>query len=167
MSIFSTKTSRLTRLFELAGADDPESWAKSEVDEGIPQLARFLFLRQAWRQVVADGDVKWIDREIQLSKRSPDAPGAGLGLSLSRLLSSGASREDLTELARAVQWQLLHGLCYQLSDPAIEEPELSDVGWGLFEVIEDGKVGRPIEGLHESVLETDPTGREMRPKDAV
>jgi hypothetical protein len=41
------------------------------------------------------------------------------------------------------------------------------VGWGLFEVSEDGKVGRPIQGLHESVLQTDPTGREMRPKDAV
>jgi len=167
MSIFTTKTSRLIRLFELAGAKDPQSWAKSEVDEGIPQLARFLFLRQAWRQVLVDGDVSWIDREIQLSKRSPDAPGAGLGLSLSRLLSHGANRDDLTELARTVQWQLLHALCYQLSDPSIEEAELSEVGWGLFEVNEDGKTGRPIEGLHESVLETDPTGREMRPKDAV
>ena len=167
MSIFSTKTSRLTHLFEVAGAADPQSWVKSEVNEGIPQLARFLFLRQAWRLVVADADVQWIDREIQHAKRNPEAPGAGLGNSLSRLLSSGASREDLTELARTVQWQLLHGLCYQLSDPSIEEPELSEVGWGLFEVNEEGKVGRPIEGLHESVLETDPTGREMRPKNAV
>jgi hypothetical protein len=167
MSIFSSKTSKLTRLFELAGANDPQSWAKSEVDEGIPQLARFLFLRQAWRQILAEGDVTWIDREIQHSKRSPDAPGAGLGHSLSRLLSSGANRDDLTEVARTVQWQLLHGLCYQLSDPSIEEPELSDVGWGLFEVDEDGNAGRPIGGLHESVLDTDPSGREMRPKDAV
>jgi hypothetical protein len=162
-----SSTSRLIRLFELAGANDPQSWAKSEVDEDIPQLARFLFLRQAWRQILAEGDVTWIDREIQLSKRSPDAPGSGLGLSLSRLLSSGANRDDLTELARTVQWQLLHALCYQLSDPAIEEPELGELGWGLFEVNEDGKVGRPIAGLHESVLETDPTGREMRPRDSV
>jgi hypothetical protein len=165
MSLFSTKKSRLARLFEIAGATDPQSWAKSEVDEGIPQLARFLFLRQAWRQIVADGDVTWIDREIQFAKRSPDAPGAGLGHSLSRLLSGGANREDLTELARTVQWQLLHGLCYQLSDPSIAESELGHVRWGLFEVNNDGKPGRPIEGLHESVLETDPTGREMRPKD--
>jgi hypothetical protein len=167
MSIFSTKTSKLTHLFEVAGANDPQSWAKSEVDEGIPQLARFLFLRQAWRQIVAEADVTWIDREMQLSKRSPDAPGSGLGHSLSRLLDSGANRDDLTELARTVQWQLLRRLCYLLSDPSIEEPELSDVGWGLFEVNENGKVGRPMEGLHESVLETDPTGCEMRPKDAV
>ena len=82
-------------------------------------------------------------------------------------MADGASRDDLTELARTAQWQLLHGLCYQLSDPAIEESELSDVGWGLFEVSKEGKVGREIEGLHESVLETDPTGREMRPKGTV
>jgi len=130
-------------------------------------LARFLFLRQAWRQIVSEGDVTWIDREIQFSKSRPDAPGAGLGLSLSRLLADGAGRDDLTELARTAQWQLLHALCYQLSDPAIEEPELGGVGWGLFEVNEEGKVGRAIECLHESVLETDPTGREMRPKASV
>jgi hypothetical protein len=167
MSIFSTQTSRLTHLFEVAGAPDPLSWAKSEIDEDIPQLARFMFLRQAWRLVVADADVQWIDREIQQSTHSPEAPGAGLGQALSRLLNSGASREDLTELARTVQWQLLHGLCYQLSDPSIQEPELSEVRWGLFEVNDKGEVGRPIDGLHESVLETDPTGREMRPRDAV
>lgn len=164
MSIFSTKTSRLVRLFEIAGAPNPKEWAKSEIDEGIPQLARFLFLRQAWRQVVADDDTAWIDREIQHSQRDPEGPGAGLGHALSRLLRSGARREDVAEVARTVQWQLLHSLCYQLSDPSIEEPELSAVGWRLFEVNEDGEIGRPIEGLHESVLETDPAGREMRPK---
>jgi hypothetical protein len=155
----------LTRLFEVAGAKDPQGWAKSEIDEGIPQLARFLFLRQAWRLVVADADVSWIDREIQYSKEKPGLPGAGLGHSLSRLVAAGASREDLSELARNVQFQLLHGLCYQLEDPSIEEPELNQVAWGLFEIDAEGKAGRPINGLHESVLETDPTGREMRPKD--
>jgi hypothetical protein len=167
MSIFSTKTSRLTHLFKIAGATDPQSWAKSEIDEGIPQLARFVFLRQAWRLVVADSDVTWIDREVQHSEQKPNVPGAGLGHALSRLLSAGANREDLTELARTVQWQLLHGLCYQLEAPSIEEPELNHVAWGLFEVDEEGNAGRSIHGLHESVLETDPTGREMRPKNAV
>jgi hypothetical protein len=167
MPIYSTKISRLTHLFEVAGATDPQGWAKSEIDEGIPQLARFLFLRQAWRHVVGDADVAWIDREIQHSKQNPAVPGAGLGHALSRLLNSGANREDLTELARAVQWQLLHGMCYQLEDPSIEEPELNQVAWGLFEVDGEGKAGRPINGLHESVLETDPTGREMRPKSTI
>jgi len=167
MSTFSTEMSRLTHLLEVAGATDPQAWAKSEIDEGIPQLARFLFLRQAWRLVIADSDVAWIDREIQQSKQRPNLPGAGLGQALSRLLSAGANRDDLTELARTVQWQLLHSLCYQLEDPSIEESELSQVVWGLFEVDEDGNAGRSIHGLHESLNQMDPTGREMRPKNAV
>ena len=32
------------------------------------------------------------------------------------------------------------------------------------EVDEGGQPLHPIDGLHESVLDTDPTGREMRPK---
>ena len=167
MSTRSAKLARLTNLLEVAGARDPKSWAQSEVDEDIPQLARFLFLRQAWRRVIADGDTSWIDREISGAEKSPGTPGAGLGRSLKRLVSAGADREDLTEVVRAAQWQLLFGLCYQLSDPSIEEPELEHVAWQLFEVSDDGVPGRPIDGLHESVLETDPTGRAMRPKDAV
>ncbi len=37
----------LTELFARLGARDPEKWARSQIKEGIPQLARFLFLRQA------------------------------------------------------------------------------------------------------------------------
>ena len=36
--------------------NDPESWASSQVEEGIPQLARYLFLRQAWGCVVREDD---------------------------------------------------------------------------------------------------------------
>lgn len=166
MSIFPTKLSRLTRLFEIAGARDPAVWARSEVEEGIPQLARFLFLRQAWRSILTEGDTAWIESEIQAAARSPDAPGAGLGLALQRLKDAGANLHDLTEVARTTQWQLLHSICYLLSDPSIDEEELQQVGWGLFEVDENGRAGRAVGGLHESVLETDPTGREMKPKDA-
>jgi hypothetical protein len=40
---------------------------------------------------------------------------------------------------------------------------LPRIAWELFEVDDMGNVGRRIGGLHESVLETDPTGREKRP----
>ena len=167
MSMFSSRLSRLTRLLEIAGARDPNEWAKSEVEEDIPQLARFLFLRQAWRAIIPEGDTSWIEREVQAAKQNPRAPGSGLGLALAKLKEAGADVESLTEVARTAQWQLLHSICYQLSDPSIEELELQHVAWGLFEVDEKGRAGRPVEGLHESVLETDPTGREMRPKGAV
>src|SRR3954469_21190541 len=43
-----------TIYFRAFGAEDPESWARSQVEEGIPQYARFVFLWQAWRNVVAE-----------------------------------------------------------------------------------------------------------------
>jgi len=45
--------------------------------------------------------------------------------------------------------------------------ELRDVSWALFQTDADGRpTGPAIGGLHESVLELDPTGREMRPPEA-
>ena len=41
----------LTEIFRKLGAEDPEDWARSQIREGIPQLARFLFLREAWRSI--------------------------------------------------------------------------------------------------------------------
>jgi hypothetical protein len=155
---------QLTALFRKLGAKDPESWARSEVEEGINQLGRFLFLRQAWASVISEDDESWIDAEIRHAHANPSAPGAGLGLALERALTANVARSDLSEIARVAQWQLLHRICYLLDDPSFEEQELADAGWGLFEVDDDGQPSRRIEGLHESVLETDPTGQEMRAK---
>jgi hypothetical protein len=160
------KLARLARLFELAGARDPALWASSEINENIPQLARFLFLRQAWRGVLSEADVAWIDNQIAASKRDTQAPGAAVGPALERCLATGCSREDLLEIARTAQWELLHSICYLLSDPDIQEPELQHISWALVEWDPKGRPGRQIAYLHESVLETDPTGREMRPKQA-
>jgi hypothetical protein len=159
-----SKLQQLTRQFELAGAADPSSWAQSEIDDNIPQLARYLFLRQAWRQVIAEGDEAWIQREIDRAHQRPGAPGTGLGVALERMIADGANTADISEVARTVQWQLLARMCYQLSNPSIEESELQHVAWVLVEVDSNGNRGRSIAGLHESVLETDPTGREMHPK---
>jgi hypothetical protein len=155
---------QLESLLRLAGAPHAEGWARSEYNEDIPQLARFLFLRQAWARIVAEGDTNWIDREIAASRTGPTDPGSGMGVACERLLTAGGSREDISEVARHAQWQLLHSLCYLLDDPSLDEDELSHVGWLLLEVAPNGELGRPISGLHESVLETDPTGREMRPR---
>jgi hypothetical protein len=62
-----------------------------------------------------------------------------------------------------MQWQLLFRLCYLLDDPGDVEDEVRDVTWRLFQVDENNKPVAIIGGLHESVLETEPSGREMRP----
>jgi len=154
----------LTALFKTLGAPDPEAWASSQVNEGIPQLARFLFLRQAWRHVVSEDDSSWIDRLIDSAGNDPEQPYAGSGHALRRLRAKGATNEEITDLVRGMQAELLFSFCYLLEDPAIDEAEASEVMWTLVQTDVDGNVISPISGLHESVLETDPTGREMRPR---
>ena len=156
--------SELTALFRKLGAPKPAEWASSQISEGIPQLARFVFLRQAWRQVVDENDSSWIDNVIQNSERSPEAPHAGIGHALKKLRALGAEDKDLTDFARGMQAELLFSLCYLLDDPGEIEEEIADLSWALVEVGPDGNVLHQIGGLHESVLSTDPTGREMRPR---
>ena len=62
-----------------------------------------------------------------------------------------------------MQAQLLYSFAYMLEDPDIRDPGVRDLSWALF-AIDDDQLIAHIGGLHESVLETDPTGREMRPK---
>src|SRR5262245_24806012 len=75
----------LTELFRKLGASDPEGWASSQIEDGIPQLARFLFLRQAWKNVVREDDPSWIDNVIAHAEKRPNDPYAGAGHALRRL----------------------------------------------------------------------------------
>lgn len=164
-----TSETELAKLFAELGANAPELWARSQIQEGIPQLLRFLFLKNAWNAVPAEGSHAWIDEEIGSSKARPKAPYAGLGQALARCRALGVADEDLTDIARCLQAQMIFSMGYLLEDgPGEPNAELQDVCWGLFQIDENGlPIGRQISGLHESVLELDPTGREMRPKAAV
>lgn len=157
---------QLTKLFDDLGAPDPAGWARSQIDEGLPQLARYLFLRQAWRCIVPDDDFRWIDAAIARANTGPDEPYSGAGLALARLREKGASDEELTDLVRAMQAELLAGVCHLLDDPGEMEDAVSDIAWSLVQVDDAGTALQTLGGLHESVLETDPTGREMRPRPA-
>ena len=106
-----------------------------------------------------------MDAAIAAAKKDPVAPYAGIGGALERLLHAGAARDDLSDLVRGMQAQLLFAFCYLLEDPRLAEPELADVGWALVATdAELAPASAAIVGLHESVLETDPTGRDMRPR---
>jgi hypothetical protein len=150
----------LTELFRKLGARDPAEWAQSQIKEKIPQLARFLFLKQAWKLVIDDKDTSWIDEMRQFDS---NRPGGDAGPTIARLLSTGAKEGDLTKLVRVMQWQLLFGLCQLLDDPGTIGSEARDIAWRLFQVDEGDNPIAIMGGLAESVLETDPTGREMRP----
>ena len=128
----------------------------------IDQLAkRFAALGAPDPAGRADPD--WIAAEMAAARRDPSAPYAGVGLALEPLKGAGASDRDLTDLVRGRQAELF-SLCYLLEDPKIDEPESQDVLWLLLQITEEGEIVGPMSGLHESVLEADPTGREMRPR---
>lgn len=149
----------LTDLFAQLGAHDPAQWARSEITEGLPQLARFLFLREAWKHVVAEDNQKWI---CDAASVDSNAPGGAIGPALARLLAQGADKKDLTTVVRVMQWRLLAALCYLLDDPGNLEQEVKAIDWRLFQVDENERPIAVMSALHESVLETDPTGREMQ-----
>lgn len=153
----------LAALFRALGAPDPDGWARSQVEEGIPQLARFLFLRQAWRLVVDEDDPTWMERRIQRARQAPSEPFAGTGAALDRLRTLGASDADIVDVVRGMQAELIFELCYLLDDPGELEAEVPPLGWALAQLDGDDEVVGVLRGLHESVLETDPTGRQMRP----
>lgn len=165
---------RLERIFAALGVDDPASWADSEIDEDIPQLASLLFLRAAWRLVIGETDDGWIDSQIENGRRRPADPYSGVGQALQRLLASGAQRHDIIDVVRGMQAELLFSVLYLTADsdqardvvPGSVLSQVQHFDWGLFEVDADGSAKRSLSGLHESVLLTDPTGREMRPRSA-
>jgi hypothetical protein len=64
-----------------------------------------------------------------------------------------------------MQWRLLFGICQLLDETAEVEQEVRDIAWRLFQVDENDRPTVAISGLIESVLETEPSRREMRPRD--
>jgi hypothetical protein len=158
---------KLADQFRALGANNPEGWARSQVQEGIPQYSRFVFLRQMWRSVTPEGDTAWIEASIARCDRRPRDPGASVGPILKRMLAAGLSREDISEFARVMQWETLADIAYQLDDSGIvsyPSETTPPVHWALCEVTEDGEVKHIIDAIHESVLDVEPSGREMRPK---
>lgn len=158
---------QLIALFTTLGARSPEQWVSYVRSDPEPALVQYLFMKQAWEQVIGDGQVTWIDEEIKRSIDQPNEPFSGLGQALNRMLAAGASRDDIAEVGRCLQAQLLFHLCYLLDGPSYETPGLEHIQWGLFRTDEDEvPYGDSIGGLNQLVLKTDPTGREMMPKNS-
>lgn len=136
--------------FAKLGANNPEAWADSQFNEEIPQLHRFVFLRQAWGAVLDPANVHWLDN----LKRG----GGPVAEAIVRLETAGASALDLAALVRAEQQDLLFSVCFQMDDAGASEPSIDGVTWGLFVTDDKGGPVEPLTGLHESVSDTDPIG---------
>lgn len=156
----------LIALFKSLGAHAPEELIQYLPEDPSTQLARYMFLKQAWDCVAREGDTQWIDEAVARSNKHPAEPYAGLGLVLQKLLAAGIARDDITELSRCLQAGMLFRIAYLLDGRAYQVKGLEHINWSLVRTDEEGNpTAEQIGGLHESVLETDPTGREMRPRD--
>ncbi|MFF6776942.1 hypothetical protein ACFY8W_25800 [Streptomyces sp. NPDC012637] len=141
-----TAAESLRMQFEALDAADASDWARSEIDEDQPQLARFVLLRSLWRGAI-DG---WA------------GPGALEQVAAAqRLLDAGADRSDLVLLARAVAYEAVFTAVDELDCGGDVNVSGVDAGWVVMEAGDDGSsTGRPLTGLHEDLLRMDPSGRD-------
>jgi hypothetical protein len=140
----------LVAAFRAAGCHDPESWARSELEQGSAQLARFLLCKTIWEHSMEP----W--REEGTLEEFPEAR---------ELIAAGADAETLRRLAGKIAYETMTAIVNAIdqgqyvgdADVPGEAP-----GWTIIET--DGKslkpTGRNAGFIHESVLATDPTGTE-------
>ncbi|HEX7375764.1 MAG TPA: hypothetical protein VF278_01565 [Pirellulales bacterium] len=131
--------------FRELGCSDPDGWARSEIDEGVPQLARFVFLRELWNLVITH----------ETSRKLNEYAGSnddGRGGALRRLKECGINRNDLLTIVREAQIDVIHGVVSLLDELVEVHP---DVQWSLYEVDEEFRPMRVIDGLHESIDDED------------
>ncbi len=128
-----------------------------------------LFLRGAWKSIPSEDDVSWVERVAAFEATSQ--PLGDYGPIVKEMLNKGVSAYSIARFAKIVGYETVFGLCYHLEDPNASYegfPEKDDeIAWGLFQIDpESDEPTEPIRGLHETILSMDPSGREMRPKDA-
>ncbi|KAA2252575.1 hypothetical protein F0L68_35265 [Solihabitans fulvus] len=133
------------------------------------QRARESFVDTLWSLVVdedghTDGHPSWIESRL---REWPD--GDATSTALHRLLASGVDPDDLTDVVRQLQHELLYNLCQLIDDPGLlgigldeERPDAAEFAWELTAVREQERV--PIEALHASLDERDPSGRGGEPR---
>lgn len=137
------RASDLLAMMSAAGADDPQSWVRSEVTEGIAQGARFSFLRAVWRDLDRWRDEEFVDDFL-------DEPAL-----------AGCDRVALRQIAAQIAFQATLEVVMTIDDEEDVADEHGLPGWRLMEQDEDCELtGRAVVGLHESFLDVDPRGCE-------
>jgi alkylhydroperoxidase/carboxymuconolactone decarboxylase family protein YurZ len=162
----SKPKAELVSLLTRARVRDAEAWADSQLEEDIAQVARAIVLWRLWPEAIDrfTRDLSWIDEVIAERERDSNAPFADAGAALSAALAAGVSPEDLGKIARFVAFSAVFSTLYRIDEGA--DYEFDDgPGWILMEIDQETgqPTGRDVGGLHESLLELDPTGREGRP----
>jgi hypothetical protein len=120
-----------------------------------------LFLTDLWSLLVdedelVDGRPSWLESWFRGTPAGqiPDHPTAA---ALHRILAAGVDVDDLTDVVRTMQHEIIYNVCQLLDDPGL----LGIRGGRDWALTVDGE---PIGELHSSLDEHDPSGRHGEPR---
>src|SRR5258708_7066954 len=101
------KAEHLIRFLTEQGLGDAEDWVRSEIEERIPQVARFLMLRTFWESMidVYQNSAVWIQRCITEAEKNPHGYFADAGQALKRMVETGVDNADIGRVARMVAYE--------------------------------------------------------------
>ncbi len=101
---------QLTATFRAAGANNPESSAKSKVSENIAQLARYLFLSKVWSNHIATWTIG--SRQLDGLAAAPTTLPVPLNTqaAIARIADAGLSKSDIAAVAGAVAFITASGV---------------------------------------------------------
>jgi hypothetical protein len=162
------RAEELAERFRAAGAEEPEAWALSEVEENIPQLAGFVLLRRIWQSAEQWKlpPAGWFGEPVPEDEDASDLVDGPDGTepaflaaqqAVERILAAGVDPADLKEVARAVFLHTAFDVVHTVDEGY--DPDAGDglPGWLLIELdAEMTTTGRAIIGLHEDLLTTEP-----------
>ncbi|GAB1639984.1 hypothetical protein [Krasilnikovia sp. MM14-A1259] len=146
-----------------------------DLDDDLSARSRELFLTDLWALVVdedewADGYPSWVESWLRGTPRG-SVPAHATAAALHRILACGVDLDDLTDVVRTMQHEIIYNVCQLLDDPALlgisRENDAGEVeaGWELTAVRTAPPVGRgPMYGLHSELDEHDPSGRDGEPR---
>ncbi|MCO7051132.1 hypothetical protein NAG84_14880 [Proteus terrae] len=132
----------LCEQLKAAGATTPKSWANSELQENIPQFARFLVLK-GLTDIYRDVEGNLSEMDIY----SDEAP---------EVYQKLASQFDEQELKKLLYFygKSIIGKVIDMLDQGYLYDVNGNVGWSLMELDNKGTTtDRLIQGLHEDFLE--------------
>ncbi|MFL5733184.1 MAG: hypothetical protein ACJ78Q_08285 [Chloroflexia bacterium] len=86
--ITGSKAERMITLMEALGAEDAEDWVRSEINEGIPQMATFILVHGLWKNIDSwrDDSDDYVPRMISDAQGDPTDTFADAGLAMQRMV---------------------------------------------------------------------------------
>jgi len=145
--------------FRRLGLERPESWARSQVREGINQLSRARLLYWLFSNITRtdnDNDRSVADAVNRYDRDEAGQPGSGIVSNpqaqiYKRMLSEGFTERDIRVVIRETEIKALMNFVCALDGCVSPPPEAGSCGFGVFEIDEKGRPLRPVNALHESV----------------